>query len=345
VSRERDHHFVPEFHLRRFATGRRREVAVFDKRWGKFGRRPAASSAHVRDYYLVPGASVDERLAVERDFARLENLVAPVMARLDQEARGPVFLAEDERYNLAAYAAVLHVRVPAYRDDAMKRAQELAVDLDALGLADPIDYLNTARRLGFQGTDEQLERRRVMAIDALESGAMRIRWSQAASLGGLTPAMQKGVPLLLAREWELLRAPMWPGFIIGDQPVALFSHGSLAPSIGFGSPDVQVFMPFSSRTLLLISDRPRSPGPMLVKSEGYTGLREPWWATANKIAWLTAQRYVWGLRSDLQATDLLIPAEYQRRDLRQLDPEQEARRCAVAAERRRERRAISRERR
>jgi hypothetical protein len=138
---------------------------------------------------------------------------------------------------------------------------------------------------------------------------------------------------------------MWPGFIIGDQPVALFSNGSLSPSIGFGSPDVQVFVPFSPRTLLLISDRPRSPGPLLVKSEGSSGLREPWWATANKIAWLTSQRHVWGLRRDLQATELLIPVEYRRRDLRQLDPEQESRRRAVAAERRQGRRAISRERR
>lgn len=47
---------------------------------GKFGRAPAATSVRVRDYHLVPGATPEHRLAAEREFARLENLVAPQLS-------------------------------------------------------------------------------------------------------------------------------------------------------------------------------------------------------------------------------------------------------------------------
>lgn len=338
MSRERNHHYLPEFHLKRFANGPRREVGVFDKKWGKFGRAPAATSARVRDYYLVPGATPEQRLAVEREFAHLENLVAPLIARLDEAQPGPVPFDDVDRHNLASYVAILHVRGPAYRDDALKRAHELATDLDALGLADPADFRRAALRQGIKGTKEELEQRRITMATLLATGQMRIDVPFAATLGSVPIAVRRGVPLMVAREWELLRVG-WPGFLIGDQPVALLSHDHLVPSIGFGSPEVQIFLALSPRTLLLISDRPRRPEPLLVKTEGRTGLREPWWATANKVAWLSAQRYVWGPVGALQATAPLLPADFLRRDLRMLDEEQEARRRAVAVARRKERRA------
>ena len=329
---------MPEFHLGQFATGRRREVWVFDKRWGKYARRPAASSAFSRDYYALPGATDGERLALEREFARIENLVARLVRRLADAPPGPTALEENERISLAGYAALLHVRVPAYRDGVLKRAQELSVDPEALGLTDPAGFLRGARRRGFLGSDEDLERRRLQMLTGLETGAIRIGLTRAVSLGGINPALSRGAPSLLAREWELLRVGPFPGFVIGDQPVSLFSQGQLAPSIGFGSPDVQVMMPLSDRTLLLVSDRPRPPVPLLTKVEEGQSLREPWWAIANKIAWLTAQRYVWGrTKAALEATESMVGPDFRRRDLRVLDEEQEARRREVARQRRIER--------
>ena len=343
MSRERHHHYIPEFHLRRFATGPKGELAVFDKQWGKFGRRPAASSARVLDYYLLPGAGPDERLGLEREFARLENIVAPLIARLDAAPPGRVPFAEVERHNLAMYAAILHARGPAYRDDALRRAQELATDLDAMGLADPADFRRFARKHGRQETDDEIESTRLRLAQMVESGDVKVSFSPSASLGGVTAAVNRGVPLMLKREWELLREPAWPGFVIGDQPVTLFSHGRLVPSIGFGSPDVLIFMPLSPRTLLLISDRPRR-GPLTVKVNTARTLREPWWVMANQVAWVSSQRYVWGRMHALQATESVVPPDLRRRDLRILDEEQEAKRKAVAIERRRARRLDDRHR-
>jgi hypothetical protein len=321
-----------------FAGGKRRELGVFDKKWGKVGLVPAASTARVRGYYLIPGATAVDRLRVESDFARLEDLVAPVIRWLDESPPGAVYLGDSDRWNLAAYIAILHVRVPAYRDASLRQARELSEDPDALGLADREGFRLAARRHGLAGSDEQLERLRQLTLHGLATHEVRILIHPAASLGGLTPAMKRGLPLLLEREWELLHVQQWPGLLIGDQPVGLLSKGQLAPSIGFGSPGVQVFVPLSPQTLLLISSRPRPAMPLLKKYESGRSLDEPWWAIANKVAWLTSQRYVWGRQADIQATALLLPAEFRRRDLRVLDEIQEARRKEVARFRRAEHR-------
>lgn len=337
LSRERHHHYIPEFHLRRFAVGPRRDLAVFDKQWGKFGRRPAALSARVLDYYLLPGATTDERLRLERDFARLENLIAPLIGRLDAVPSGIVPFSETDRHNMAMYAAILHVRGPAYRDDALKRARELETDLEAMGLADPTDFRRFARKHDSHESDEQIEATRLRLVRAVQAGEVKVSFSPAASLTGVTTAINRGVPLLLAREWDLLREPAWPGFVIGDQPVTLLSHDQVAPSVGFASPGVLIQMPLSPRTLLRIHDRPRTR-PLEVRFAVQPSLGGPGWLIANQVAWVSSQRYVWGSMGALQATESVVRPDLRRRDLRILDEEQEARRRAVEAERRRARR-------
>jgi len=49
-------------------------------------------------------------------------------------------------------------------------------------------------------------------------------------------------------------------------------------------------------------------------------IREPWWVFANKVAWLTSQRFVYGQTiGHLHAAESLLPEEDRRRDLRVLD--------------------------
>ncbi len=324
--RKRAHHYIPEFHLAQFiGYPGRREFGVFDKKWGKFARRPVATSAVYLDYYAVPGATPDERLRVEDEFARLENQVAPLIVELANLPVGAmVGLDGSDRQALAEYAATLHVRVPAWRDQAMARAVDLTTDLGALGLDDPQRFLARARAGGIAGTDDDLERQRATFAADIQTGRRAIKVSNAASLVALTPAVGKGAPLLVERHWELLRMDEWPGLVLGDQPVSLFSAGRLAPSIGFGTAGVQVMMPLSPKVLLVVDDRPRE-ALLRVVSARYPSIREPWWAVANKVAWLTSQRYVFAQNvGHLEATEALIPEEFRRRDLRELDPDEEA---------------------
>lgn len=146
--------------------------------------------------------------------------------------------------------------------------------------------------------------------------------------------------MLFDRAWELLRVEGWPGFVIGDQPVTMLSQGRLAGQIGFGTSGVQVMMPLSPNTMLLISDRPRESALEVKVEPGQLGLAEPWWAIANRVAWLSSKRYIFAQRRHhLDATELLLHPDDRRLDITGLSGEAEA----VMKERSRERRRARRE--
>jgi hypothetical protein len=338
ANKARRHHFVPEFHLKMFARGRFGLIDQFDKRFGNYRWQPAATSAFEQDYYLLPGQTVDERLRLERGFGDLESNVAPLFRWLDAQPPGPIAISESMRDALSGYAATLHARVPAYRDDALARAREMATDPELLGLADATEFLTAARAFGLPGTDAELEASRVAWITAVANGWQPLRVPAAISLTALSPAVEKVRPLLMSRNWRLVRLLREPGFVIGDQPVTLKAGRRLAPEIGFGTPGVEVFMPISPRTLLLITDAPREGQlQMLVALE--TPMRLPFWAIANHTAWITSQRWIWAAkRAHLQATETILAPADRRRDIRQLTPELEARRRETARIRRQARR-------
>ena len=77
------HHFIPRFHLAQFVGYHAgRQLAVFDKRWGTFRRRPVKRTAFAEHYYDVQGETAEERLRIENEFMRLENYVAPLLRDL-----------------------------------------------------------------------------------------------------------------------------------------------------------------------------------------------------------------------------------------------------------------------
>jgi hypothetical protein len=338
----RAQHYVPEFHLAQFIGLPFRRFHVFDKQWGKFGRPPVAKPAFSRDYYLLPGETDEERLRLEREFALLEDQIAPLMKWLARRPPGAVQIDDEARDALAAYVAILHIRVPAYREAALARAQSMARDPEMLGLANATEFRDDARQMGFPGTDEDLETLRLEWNEDVRTGRRTIEVHKAVSLTALSPAVEKVRPMLFDRAWELLRLEGWPGFVIGDQPVTLLSRGRLAGQIGFETPDVQVMMPLAPKTMLLISDRPREPVLEVKVQPRQLGLTEPWWAIANRVSWLSSKRYVFAQRPwHLQATELLLHPDDRRRDITGLSAEAEE----VMKERSRERRRVRRQRR
>lgn len=314
VSQLRSQHSVPEFHLAQFIGLPFRRFHEFDKMWGKYGFRPVASAGVARDYYGLPGATRDDRVRLERSFADLESRIAPVIRALADAPPGPVDLAEEDRDGLAGYTAILHVRVPAYRTPSFARAQQMARDLKNLGLTDPVAFRAGLNQLGATQTDDEIEAIRLAWIDDVASGRRGLRVHRSITFMVLRSAVEKVRPMLVDRQWELLRLQDFPGFVIGDQPVTLLQGARIAPSVGFGTPDVQVMMPLSPATLLLISNRPREAVLRVIPESDVPVKPEPWWATVNKVSWLSAARYVYaGRQDDLTQTELLLHPEYRRR--------------------------------
>jgi hypothetical protein len=321
-------HFIPRFHLAQWGTSARVELELFDKRTGKFARRPAKRSAVVRDYYDLPDRP--ERRELELAFSKVEGYVAPLLRQLATAAVGTSRLANEDRIVLAAYASLLHVRVPAYRDGAQDRAHELTRDPDVIGLADRAAFLQRARSMGFPGTDDELDALRQKWLDELATGQRVVEVPASISLYPLAAAIEHILPRLIDRHWQVLRAAGIDRFVLGDQPVTVRSGDRLLPSIGFDADAAEVRLPLSPSSLLLISRQPREKSlQVTIADGGVVGL-------ANRIAWLTAQQWVWAAsRADLEATASGIPTDFLRRDLRILSPEDEAERVRIARERRR----------
>ena len=89
------------------------------------------------------------------------------------------------------------------------------------------------------------------------------------------------------------------------------------------APGVQVMMPLSPETLLLVSDRPADGRLRVIEQRHRHGLDEPWWAIANRVAWLSAKRYVVSRTvGHLEASMALVHPEDRRRDLHLLTEEE-----------------------
>jgi hypothetical protein len=312
---------VPEFHLAQFIPPElrsARRIQSYDKVSGYFRTAAVARSASSPLYYELPGETAEERARVEVEFSQIENEIAPFMVWLAKQQVGRVVFDESYRDALAGYMAILHVRVPAVRASALRRAERMARDPARMGLTDSVRFRDELRKMAWDaaGDDEEIEATRVAWLADVRAGRRRITVHKAASLIALTPAVEKVRPRLVQRHWEFLRVNGWVRFVMGDQPVTLFSKGRIAPEIGFDAADVQVLMPISSSMLLLISNRPRESALEVKREPWQIGLRQPWWAFANRIAWLGSKRYVYGSkRHDLQATQLMVHPDDRRRDI------------------------------
>lgn len=90
------HHFVPEFHLRRWSVDGKIKPVDVDSGWAK-RLMPPKSVAFERDLYTLPGYDETAGLPlkwVETHLSRIENTCAQHLAKLIE--RGPGLVADDE---------------------------------------------------------------------------------------------------------------------------------------------------------------------------------------------------------------------------------------------------------
>ena len=104
-------HYVPRFLLRRFGTGKKEHVHVFDKQTGKRFTSSARKIAAEKGLYDFKFKGVT--LTLEPGLAELEARAARHIARITQERRLDV-LNPIQRGELARFLAVQMVRTPAF---------------------------------------------------------------------------------------------------------------------------------------------------------------------------------------------------------------------------------------
>lgn len=110
--RTRRQHYVPACYLSQFASPNERmgRLMVFDRQTGMVRPSTPGNEAHARDFYAVELADRSDANIAEDALAKLEDIFAPVIARVNDTSGLP-----SEIRPLMAFIAMQFVRTPSAR--------------------------------------------------------------------------------------------------------------------------------------------------------------------------------------------------------------------------------------
>ena len=214
-------HFVPQFLLRGFTSGKKGQLFAFDKHTQRvFKTTPRNIAAGKGFYDLKVPAGV---LTLEPALAKLEETAAPIVKQVRRQ-ESLASLTPSDREILAAAWAVQFVRTQNKRENLLHLSQQMAAHFRELGI-DP-------------GTISNFKE-----MDAEDAKLVSLR---------LTLDAGEFIPYFLNKSWALARNRSSKPFWISDNPVALHNsvdHGFYG-NLGLGVTGIQIYMPISSTLCL-----------------------------------------------------------------------------------------------
>jgi hypothetical protein len=318
------HHYIPQFLLRRFVVGARRQLHAVDTATGRTfvsairtlaaengfydasDEISAAFLAHMRatstDPLIHALTPATLRLSSEDAFAELEGRVAPVHAALCDGA-SVASLTDKERATLDYFVVVQFLRTPAARADAARLHMDLRETI--------------AQAACTRGQDP------AAVLDAM--GANDGRATDAAH--AMSDALRDPMPLVLAlqenKDCLIVEAPAGSRFVLGDHPVTRISHRPAAEQavrgcLGLRSRGVEITLPLSAHRTVLY--RCRSVGDALLRTAGHGILGSRLLTPLDGVARTRGKRQTaWAHAISTAASLSLTPEEVIILNERQLD--------------------------
>lgn len=256
-------HYVPRFLLRRFGTGKKEHVHVFDKQTGKRFTSSARKIAAEKGLYDFKFKGVT--LTLEPGLAELEARAARHIARITQERRLDV-LNPIQRGELARFLAVQMVRTPAFWETSHEMFERMENWLRKEGMRE--DWFYPPAELG---TRENAEKATVA----------RAIYDAPRDLG----------PALVAKDWVLLQTDRKHPYVIGDHPLAMHNMIDHSPrgNLGLKVEGIEIYFPLSPQLSLGLW----CPSHREFLMNGISRLtaaseRQPWLAERFSGAWAGA---------------------------------------------------------
>lgn len=218
-------HYVPRFLLRQFGSGKKDHVHVHDKHTGKsfsFSASKKSAIAVAAEYRMYDFEFAGEQITIEPGLADLESQTAEFVVRLIREEKFDVDNPM-ERATLAAFLAVQMVRTRAVIEQSNDIMSRMKAWLEAQGGA-PAGFF---------------------APDPLVGDGENADKAMLARL--ITNAVPEFAPVLVDKDWVLLRTDSKHPFLLGDHPFAMFNErdSGLRGNLGIGCEGIQIYFPLS----------------------------------------------------------------------------------------------------
>lgn len=305
MSDPKRHHYLPQFHLRRFGFGDGNGLIYrFDKTDGSIARTTVKGSAFEVNYYTLTTPDGSRDTGLEAALSRVESNAAPAIARLLELTPGRQAISEDDRVAIALYLALLHGRVPGARNPAEEMTDVLGKMIIDMNLSIPDAYRQVALANGAHDEPGALEAERLQLLADLRAGKWKISppegWS---TLVPLQIAINDVGPILTGMRWHLARRTVGPYLVIGDNPVAPSRTAAHDPrqGVGIGTPGVEVLVPLAADTILILADVEHDGlidvlPPVGSKTAGDPG--RDWAMLMNREQWHHAERYVFSRQAE-----------------------------------------------
>lgn len=231
----RRHHYVPRCCLAGFTDTGENDGSLFVTDFKRSNQWPASpgSAGFIRDFYRLEDERVEDPVIAEKALSQIEDVIAPILRRIDKDTRGPT---EEELVHLLYFMAIQWTRVPAFRPL-------------VLSLFDKISYERISEMLK---SPETL--RRSLVEPGMDPDAPGAKYDQMKKFHDdktykLTAptdwyvleafkAVENILPGLKRRYWATLISPSG-GFIANDNPVIL--DGRKGEQVGFENAEVVSF--------------------------------------------------------------------------------------------------------
>lgn len=235
-------HYVPQFLLRNFGTGKKDQVHVFNKSNDKTFVTNARNVAAESRFYDFKSNGID--ISIEPILSRIESEAKPVFKKII-DTKSLSSLHEDERFALAVFLAVQFVRTKASRAAFGDAAKQF------------VDIL----RNRFGASEEQIK----------DSGFdLNDQHKALFAIKTVLDAPKDYATSFLSKDWLLLEAPSGGAFLMGDRPLALQNSAAAEGSfgnIGLMVPGIEVYFPITPN--LAIALWCRSIGQQVLQAATY----------------------------------------------------------------------------
>jgi len=252
MSTPKDHHYVPQFYLRRFC--RDGKLWVYDKKNKKYWSQYPKEVAKKTHYYSIETGEGTPDASVEEIFTLIDGKSAEVFKKIDDE----VSINNIDKSTLATFIAYQIVRVPAHRDMHSSFIERLGLALSKVMFSTNERVrqvmLNTGTKE--EDIDEKLVNRLVEMTN--KDGYVL----EANKNFGIKHMLDMGGSIcehIHSLTWMIFRANKKAAFITSDNPFTIIEPEgfdlTVLRSPGIHTPGAKKVFPMSTSHCLVMGDR------------------------------------------------------------------------------------------